>query len=107
MRALLRVPALIGLTAGMAISQAKAVLEALVGYRTSFVRTPKDGGIGKVPPTWTRWIERAMAAYLATCCALAAQRGADLETAMLALLAGGATAVAVTLPRRARERAAR
>jgi hypothetical protein len=48
-----------------------------------------------------------MAAYLATCGVLAAQRGALLETAMLALLAGGATAVTVTPPRRARERAAR
>jgi hypothetical protein len=73
------------------------VLEALAGYRTAFVRTPKDGGgvrRYKVPPTWTRWLERAMAAYLAACCTLAAQRGAFLETAMLALLASGATFVA-------------
>ncbi len=116
-RSLLRVPALVGLTAGMAVSQAKAVLEALAGYRTAFVRTPKDGGGAaryKVSPTWTRWLERAMAAYLVSCTALAAQRGAIVETAMLALLAGGATAVAHTPPRakraarhRVRQRAAR
>lgn len=96
-RALLRVPALVALTAGMAVSQGKAVLEGLAGHRTPFVRTPKDGGGARrytVPATWTRWLERAMAAYLVTCTMFAALRGAVVETAMLALLAGGATSVA-------------
>ncbi len=102
LRALLHVPALVGLTAGMAVAQGKAVLEGLVGYRTPFVRTPKDGGMvsptGKrytVSPTWTRWIERAMAAYLVGCALLAAARGAAVETAMLGMLAAGAIAVAL------------
>lgn len=98
-RSLLRVPALVGLTAGMAVSQGKAVIEGLAGYRTAFIRTPKDGGAKvarySVPATWTRWLEGAMAAYLSACTMFAATRGAVLETAMLALLAGGATSVAL------------
>ncbi len=111
LRTLARLPALVALTAGMAVSQGKAVLEALAGIRTPFVRTPKDGladgegdqGVTHLPrsdlprytvsPTWTRWLELAMAAYLATGTVLAAARGAAVETAMLALFAGGSTAV--------------
>jgi cellulose synthase/poly-beta-1,6-N-acetylglucosamine synthase-like glycosyltransferase len=109
-RSLLRVPALVGLTAGMAVAQAKAVVEALAGYRTAFVRTPKDGGGAPrytVSPTNTRWLERAMAAYLVVCTALAAQRGAAVEAAMLALLATGATSVALAGTEKKRARQAR
>lgn len=121
MRSLLRVPALVGLTAGMAVSQGKAVIEGLVGYRSSFIRTPKVGdtlldkpiGLSNkvsptvtrytVPPTATRWLERAMVAYLVACTMMAAARGAVVETAMLALLAGGATSVALAEKKRARQ----
>ena len=93
--AIARVPALVGLTAAMAVSQGKAVIEGLAGWRSPFVRTPKDGSCGAaaaprryvVPPSAVTWLERAMAAYLAACFALAAARGAALEAAMLAWFA--------------------
>ncbi len=101
--ALLRVPALVALTAGMAVSQGKAVIEAVVGHRTPFVRTPKDGAVGAldaprryvVPPSATAWLELGVAAYLTACTVLAISRAAALEAAMLAVFASGATWVAL------------
>ncbi len=98
LRAVAQVPALVALTAGLAVSQGKAVIEALIGHRTPFVRTPKDGAVGatpppvrryRVPPTVTAWLELAAAAYLAGCAGLAAARGAPLGAAVLALFAAG------------------
>ncbi|HKE19747.1 MAG TPA: glycosyltransferase [Kofleriaceae bacterium] len=41
-----RVPAIIALTAGISISQSRAVLEGLAGRPSEFVRTPKQGAVG-------------------------------------------------------------
>src|SRR5262249_37785328 len=38
-----RVPALLAVTGGISLSQARAVLEGLAGRRSEFVRTPKRG----------------------------------------------------------------
>ncbi|BAM04983.1 glycosyltransferase [Phycisphaera mikurensis] len=43
-KTMLRVPLLMALAVGIAVSNAAAVLEALVGHRSGFVRTPKLGG---------------------------------------------------------------
>jgi hypothetical protein len=40
---ILRVPALIALTAGISLSQSRAVLEGLAGRPSEFIRTPKHG----------------------------------------------------------------
>lgn len=39
-----RIPMVLALGIGMAVNQSVAVLEALLGRRTAFVRTPKNGG---------------------------------------------------------------
>ena len=44
-----RVPAIIALTAGISLSQSRAVLEGLAGRPSEFVRTPKQGVIGGRP----------------------------------------------------------
>jgi cellulose synthase/poly-beta-1,6-N-acetylglucosamine synthase-like glycosyltransferase len=93
--AIARVPALVGLTAAMAVSQGKAVIEGLAGLRSPFVRTPKDGACGSaraprryvVAPSTTIWLERAMAGYLATCAVLALQRGALAACAIVGAFA--------------------
>ncbi len=49
-RVLVDVPALIAVTAGICVSQARAVIEALVGKVSEFVRTPKHGIVGGRQP---------------------------------------------------------
>jgi hypothetical protein len=100
-----RVPAVIALTAGISLSQSRAVLEGLVGRPSEFVRTPKQGLVGdqrraagpayaapagKLPP-----LELLAAAYLTAGLihALAAQR--FLAAPILALFAVGFAAVGV------------
>ncbi len=39
------IPAVLGIGIGISVNNAKAVLEALVGYQTAFVRTPKYGDV--------------------------------------------------------------
>ena len=43
-----------GLGIGLAFSNARAVIEALVGYKTEFVRTPKYRVEGQADETWKR-----------------------------------------------------
>lgn len=85
-----RMPVLIGLGAGMSLSNSCAVLEALVGYRSPFVRTPKynragkaDGRSGRLRlqasgPVGTAWLELAMGVYLTGCIALTLRPGWSL-----------------------------
>jgi hypothetical protein len=81
---LARVPALIALTAGMAPSQARAVVLGAIGRVTPFERTPKDGGVGRArAPRRYRAAttsvvagELALAAYLTACAGIAAAHGA-------------------------------
>ena len=100
-----RVPAVIALTAGISLSQSRAVLEGLVGRPSEFVRTPKQGLVGtergaaapgsgytapagRLPP-----VELLVAAYLfaGLVHALAAQR--FMAAPILALFAIGFASV--------------
>jgi hypothetical protein len=88
---------MVALTIGISLGQARAVIEGAIGIRSSFVRTPKDGAIGRVrssrPRRRARWRDyylealAAIAASLACACALA--HGATLSVAALALFAIG------------------
>jgi cellulose synthase/poly-beta-1,6-N-acetylglucosamine synthase-like glycosyltransferase len=49
---LLHLPLVMGLGIGLAFSNARAVVEALVGYRTEFVRTPKYSVEVQTDETW-------------------------------------------------------
>ena len=49
---LLHLPLVMGLGIGLAFSNARAVIEALVGYRTEFVRTPKYSVEEQTDETW-------------------------------------------------------
>jgi cellulose synthase/poly-beta-1,6-N-acetylglucosamine synthase-like glycosyltransferase len=51
---LLHLPLVMGLGIGLAFSNARAVIEALVGYRTEFVRTPKYRVEEQRDETWKR-----------------------------------------------------
>ncbi len=51
---LLHLPLVMGLGIGLAFSNARAVVEALVGYRTEFVRTPKYRVEEQKDETWKR-----------------------------------------------------
>jgi cellulose synthase/poly-beta-1,6-N-acetylglucosamine synthase-like glycosyltransferase len=51
---LLHLPLVMGLGIGLAFSNARAVIEALVGYRTEFVRTPKYRVEEQKDETWKR-----------------------------------------------------
>jgi cellulose synthase/poly-beta-1,6-N-acetylglucosamine synthase-like glycosyltransferase len=51
---LLHLPLVMGLGIGLAFSNARAVIEALVGYRTEFVRTPKYRVEEQTDETWKR-----------------------------------------------------
>src|SRR4051812_3534309 len=51
---LLHLPLVMGLGIGLAFSNARAVIEALVGYKTEFVRTPKYRVEEQADETWKR-----------------------------------------------------
>jgi cellulose synthase/poly-beta-1,6-N-acetylglucosamine synthase-like glycosyltransferase len=79
-----RVPLVMSLGIGMAVSQTVAVVEGLFGRDVTFVRTPKAGdvdGDGNRRPAylarigWTPFIELALASYLALSTALVIERG--------------------------------
>ncbi len=48
-------PALMGLGVGMAVNNSKAVLEAFMGKKSPFVRTPKLGEAAEVPMGKAKW----------------------------------------------------
>ncbi|HYE15489.1 MAG TPA: glycosyltransferase [Pyrinomonadaceae bacterium] len=85
-RRLLHLPLVMGLGIGLAFSNARAVLEALLGVKTEFVRTPKYKVEGASDETWKRkkyrrgrgWLpafELAFAAYFLLAIAYAARMG--------------------------------
>jgi hypothetical protein len=45
-RTLLRLPALVAITAGISVNQTRAVIEGALGQESEFVRTPKHGVVG-------------------------------------------------------------
>ncbi|HYY97026.1 MAG TPA: glycosyltransferase family 2 protein, partial [Pyrinomonadaceae bacterium] len=85
-RRLLHLPLVMGLGIGLAFSNARAVLEALLRIKTEFVRTPKYRVEGARDETWKRkkyrrsrgWLpafELAFAAYFLLAIAYAARMG--------------------------------
>jgi len=77
--ALKYMPVMMALAVGMCVSNGKAVLEALVGRRSEFVRTPKYGdSVPQAPlpterprhPNWLPWVEIAFGVYMAGCLVL-------------------------------------
>jgi len=102
--ALLRLPSLIALTAGLAVSQSRAILLGLAGRTTPFIRTPKDGAIGRTPatrlyrvaPSPNTLAELALGLYLSTCAALCLARGSPVSAFLLAFLALATLSIALT-----------
>ena len=107
---LVRVPALIALTAGLAVSQSRAIVLGAVGRVTPFERTPKDGGIGqtRVPrryraaSTGVVTAELTLTLYLTLCAGLAFARGAITPALICVWLTAGIGAVAIATLRATR-----
>lgn len=62
-------PVLLALGVGMAVNNAKAVLEAVIGHQSGFVRTPKYGvgaakDGGKAPAAWRKSSYKALKSFL-------------------------------------------
>jgi len=115
---LMRVPAMIAITIGISLGQARAVLEGAFGRRSEFVRTPKDGSAGggrrrlcamsgraavcggaagsagvsaarRGRARRAGWLEVITAAAVASAAVAAAAHGGVLDVAFLALAAFG------------------
>ena len=97
--ALKRLPLVMSLGIGLCVNQTRAVLEALMGKETEFVRTPKHGIRGKLE-SWsskkyraaksiTPFIEVALAAYFLEAMIVAFQHGHYLSMPFLALFLCG------------------
>ncbi|HKK73409.1 MAG TPA: cellulose synthase family protein [Candidatus Krumholzibacteria bacterium] len=69
-------PAMLALGIGMSVNNARAVLEALAGHQSPFLRTPKSGGHGdgtaagsfdrfayRLRARWHTWLELLLAGY--------------------------------------------
>jgi cellulose synthase/poly-beta-1,6-N-acetylglucosamine synthase-like glycosyltransferase len=94
-----RLPLVMSIGIGLCVNQTRAVLEALFGRETEFVRTPKHGIRGRLE-IWsskkyrsaksiTPFIELTMAAYFAVAMAVATQHGHYLSMPFLALFLYG------------------
>jgi cellulose synthase/poly-beta-1,6-N-acetylglucosamine synthase-like glycosyltransferase len=97
--AIKRLPLVMSLGIGLCVNQTRAVLEALMGRETEFVRTPKHGIRGKLE-SWsskkyraaksiTPFIEVALAAYFLEAMIVAFQHGHYLSMPFLALFLCG------------------
>ncbi|MGE0433514.1 MAG: glycosyltransferase [Planctomycetota bacterium] len=75
LRRMMMLPVLIVVGMGIAVSNSRAVLEAMLGIRSGFVRTPKDNGAARasryrLPMDWTLLAELALTVWCA--CSLVA-----------------------------------
>jgi cellulose synthase/poly-beta-1,6-N-acetylglucosamine synthase-like glycosyltransferase len=97
--ALRRLPLVMSIGIGLSVNQTRAVLEALFGRETEFVRTPKHGIRGRLG-TWsskkyraartvTPFIELAMAGYFVIATLVAVDHGHYLSIPFLALFLFG------------------
>jgi cellulose synthase/poly-beta-1,6-N-acetylglucosamine synthase-like glycosyltransferase len=97
--ALRRLPLVLSLGIGLCVNQTRAVLEALMGRETEFVRTPKHGIRGKLE-SWsgkkyraakslTPFIELGLAAYFVAAMWIALLHGHYLSMPFLALFLCG------------------
>ncbi len=108
---LIRLPLVLALGLGMAVSQTRAVFGGLFGEVGTFVRTPKRGsarsGLYKATfsrstaMTWLTGVELVFAAYMLAGCLYAADMGYLASLPFLALFAGGYGAVGIGTLRRA------
>ncbi len=96
---LARLPLVMSIGIGLCVNQTRAVLEALAGKETEFVRTPKHG-IGASDSSWwskkyrsaksvTPFIELGMAAYFVVAIAVAFDHGHYLSLPFLGLFLCG------------------
>ncbi len=94
-----RLPLVMSIGIGLCVNQTRAVLEALAGRETEFVRTPKHGIRGKLE-SWsgkkyraakslTPYIELAMAAYFVLAIAVAVQHRHYISIPFLCLFLCG------------------
>ncbi len=97
--ALARLPLVLSLGIGLCVNQTRAVLEAMLGKDTEFVRTPKHGIRGKLE-SWsskkyraarslTPVLELALAGYFLVTMAVAFDRGHYLSMPFLGLFLAG------------------
>jgi hypothetical protein len=97
--ALRRLPLVMSIGIGLSVNQTRAVLEALFGRESEFVRTPKHGIRGRLG-TWsskkyraakslTPFIELSMAAYFVVATLVAIDHGHYLSIPFLALFLFG------------------
>jgi len=98
-RLLKRLPLVLSIGIGLCVNQTRAVIEALAGRETEFVRTPKHGIKGKLE-SWsqkkyraaksvTPFIELALSAYFAVAMVVAAHNGHFASMPFLALFLFG------------------
>jgi cellulose synthase/poly-beta-1,6-N-acetylglucosamine synthase-like glycosyltransferase len=98
-RALRRLPLVMSMGIGLCVNQSRAVMEALLGRETEFVRTPKHGIRGKLE-SWsgkkyraakslTPFIELALAAYFVLAIGVAFQHGHYISIPFLCLFLAG------------------
>ncbi len=104
-RGLLRLPLLLGLGIGMSLNNAKAVLEALLGMQSPFVRTPKTGDTPQGRRPGWRYLaarpalpllELAFALYFAACVALVLWQNQWMSLPFLLMFLFGFSYVAAT-----------
>ena len=99
MQRLAYLPIVMSLGIGLSINNCRAVIEALVGYKTGFVRTPKYG-VTKSGESfkhvkygfklnWQPWVETAMGIYFVWCIVHAISLGAYASVPFLALFCTG------------------
>jgi cellulose synthase/poly-beta-1,6-N-acetylglucosamine synthase-like glycosyltransferase len=74
-------PFVLAIGIGICVNQSRAVLEALAGHQTEFVRTPKHGITGSAEPQTTRRYKGSRSAMMAIELALALYTGFTLVTA--------------------------
>ncbi|HXJ22782.1 MAG TPA: glycosyltransferase [Polyangia bacterium] len=97
--ALKRLPLVMSMGIGLCVNQTRAVLEALMGRETEFVRTPKHGIRGRLE-NWsgkkyraakslTPFIELALAAYFVVAIAVALEHGHFISVPFLLLFLCG------------------
>ena len=98
--AILRLPALMALGAGLALNNTVAAIRGLGGATGEFVRTPKTAAaLATVPAArvqhyvsplgWMPWVELALASYFLTVAVIAVQRGMWISLPVLTLFFGG------------------
>ena len=110
LKAIAQIPMLMAIGIGISLNNARAVVEALIGHRSEFVRTPKYNATGadrswrdnaplvQLPGKWAGPLsELAMAGYLVACVGLSLATGSTaVSVPFLVLFAAGYFYVGVT-----------